>query len=140
MNCDSSIRPATMTDLGRLAEHDCHIRRKHLADAIAAGHVLLAKINGEFAGWLRWNLFWDNIPFLNMLFLPEPYRGHGLGRRLVAEWEARMRNDGFPGVMTSTQADEDAQHFYRKLGYTDCGCLFPPGQIAAELFLYKKLR
>ena len=24
-------------------------------------------------------------------------------------------------VLTSTQVDEDAQHFYRKLGYKDCG-------------------
>ena len=26
-------------------------------------------------------------------------------------------------VLTSTQVDEDAQHFYRKLGYKDCGRL-----------------
>ena len=32
------------------------------------------------------------------------------------------------------------QHFYRKLGYTDCGCLFPHGQAAAELFLQKQLQ
>ena len=25
------------------------------------------------------------------------------------------------GLMTSTQVDEEAQHFYRKLGYKDCG-------------------
>ena len=24
-------------------------------------------------------------------------------------------------ALTSTRADEDAQHFYRKLGYKDCG-------------------
>ena len=24
-------------------------------------------------------------------------------------------------IMTSTQVDEEAQHFYRKLGYKDCG-------------------
>ena len=24
-------------------------------------------------------------------------------------------------VMTSTQVDEDSQHFYRKIGYKECG-------------------
>ena len=30
---------------------------------------------------------------------------------------------GYGMVLTSTQVDEDAQHFYRKLGYKDCGGL-----------------
>ena len=34
-----------------------------------------------------------------------------------------MRAQGFHAVMTSTRADETAQHFYRKLGYRDCGGL-----------------
>ena len=29
-------------------------------------------------------------------------------------WEAEMKNQGFCMVMTSTQVDESAQHFYRK--------------------------
>lgn len=41
-------------------------------------------------------------------------------------------------VLTSTQVDEDAQQFYRKRGYADCGALNLPGQ-AAELFLRKSL-
>ena len=32
-----------------------------------------------------------------------------------------MRAEGFEMVMTSTQVDENAQHFYRKIGYKDCG-------------------
>ena len=35
--------------------------------------------------------------------------------------ETEMKNQGFGLVMTSTQVDESAQHFYRKLGYKDCG-------------------
>lgn len=32
-----------------------------------------------------------------------------------------MKAQGYGMVLTSTQVDEDAQHFYRKLGYKDCG-------------------
>lgn len=41
----------------------------------------------------------------------------------MIHWENEMRSLGFKMVMTSTQADEQAQHFYRKLGYVDRGCL-----------------
>ena len=33
----------------------------------------------------------------------------------------KMSSQGYGMLMTSTQVDEDAQHFYRKLGYKDCG-------------------
>ena len=32
-----------------------------------------------------------------------------------------MKSQGYGMLMTSTQIDEEAQHFYRKLGYKDCG-------------------
>ena len=72
-------------------------------------------------GILRWNLFWDLIPFCTLLYIPEDRRGQGCGRRLMARWEREMAVQGFDMVMTSTQSDETAQHFYRKLGYRDCG-------------------
>jgi hypothetical protein len=40
--------------------------------------------------------------------------------------------------MTSSLSAESAQHFYRKLGYTDAGCLFLPGE-SAEIFFLKQL-
>ncbi len=49
-----------------------------------------------------------------------------------------MKQKGFNMVMTSTQADEGAQHFYRKLGYQDAGCLLLDTQ-PLEIFLTKPL-
>ncbi|MNW67820.1 hypothetical protein D3C74_464690 [compost metagenome] len=34
-----------------------------------------------------------------------------------------MKQKGFEMVMTSTLSNERAQHFYRKLGFRDAGCL-----------------
>ena len=39
--------------------------------------------NNNFIGWLRFNLFWDNIPFLNMLYFLEEYRRKGYGKQLL---------------------------------------------------------
>ena len=94
--------------------------------------------DGSFAGFLRYGLFWDSIPFMNLLFLLEEYRNQGIGTALVAFWEDRMRKEGFSRVMTSTQSDESAQHFYRKLGYMDTGALVLPEQ-PMEIILRKEL-
>ena len=82
-------------------------------------------VDGNFVGWLRWNLFWDEIPFMNMLYFLEEYRGKGYGTQMVKFWESEMVKLGYDKVMTSSQANEFAQHFYRKLGYQDAGSFFP---------------
>lgn len=104
------------------------------------GYVLLEK--GKVAGLMRYNLFWDSIPFCTMLYIDSDYRHQGLGKALMAHWEADMKHQGHGMVLTSTQADEDAQHFYRKLGYQDCGGLIltvPGYQQPTELFFAKQV-
>lgn len=93
-------------------------------------------------GVMRYNLFWDNTPFLTFLYFNELYRGKGYGKRAMEFWESEMRNLGYKVVMTSTQIDEQAQHFYRKLGYVDRGGLFldnTPLEQPQELFMLKIL-
>ena len=72
-------------------------------------------------GLLRYNLFWDNTPFCTLLFVDQNHRKKGCGKMLMEHWEADMKAQGYGMLLTSTQVDEDAQHFYRKLGYKDCG-------------------
>ena len=83
------------------------------------GYVLLDE--DKIAGVLRYNLFWDNTPFCTLLYIEEASRGKGCGKQLMEHWENAMKAQGYGMLMTSTQIDEDAQHFYRKLGYKDCG-------------------
>lgn len=133
-----TIRYAVSEDIETLAPYDHHIAREELEESIRRRWVL-AMLDGKgLAGWLRWNLFWDNTPFMNMLFLLEGCRGKGLGRQLVGFWEREMAAQGYREVLTSTLSDEPAQHFYRRLGYRDCGCLLLPGE-ALEIFLRKGL-
>jgi ribosomal protein S18 acetylase RimI-like enzyme len=74
-------------------------------------------------GIMRYNLFWDNTPFLTLIYIDEPCQGKRFGETAMLHWENEMRGLGYKMVMTSTQSDEQAQHFYRKLGYVDRGCL-----------------
>jgi len=74
-------------------------------------------------GIMRYNLFWDNIPFLNLIRVQEVYHKKGFGRAGMMYWESEMNALGYKFVLTSTQSDEQAQHFYRKIGYKECGSL-----------------
>jgi ribosomal protein S18 acetylase RimI-like enzyme len=89
-------------------------------------------------GVMRYNLFWDNTPFLTMIYLIEPYRRKGFGRKAMQYWENEMRDLGYKIVMLSTQVNEEAQHFYRKLGYKDNGGIFLDTQ-PEELIMMKVL-
>ena len=132
------IRYAGPGDIEMVSEYDMHVSREELKNAAAMKRIILLFIDGEYAGWLRFNLFWDNIPFMNLLYIFEEHRGKGYGRELVGFWEHEMAGQGFKFVMTSTQSDEEAQFFYRKLGYTDRGALVLPNE-PLEIFFYKKL-
>jgi len=56
--------------------------------------------------------------------------------------EQEMRVLGYKMVMTSTQVNEEAQHFYRKLGYVEKGSLSfdnTPLTQPLEMFMMKSL-
>lgn len=133
-----TIRYASEADLEALAAHDRHIAREELAESIRRQRVLVMLDGGALAGWLRYNLFWDNTPFMNMLYLLEGRRGQGLGGQLTAFWEREMQARGYTEVLTSTLSNEGAQHFYRAHGYVDCGSLLLPGE-PLEIFFIKRL-
>jgi len=82
------------------------------------GYVLLE--NDSPVGLLRYNLFWDNIPFCTMLFTDEKVQSKGYGSMLMNYWEEDMKKQEYGMLLTSTCVDETAQHFYRKLEYKDC--------------------
>ena len=93
-------------------------------------------------GILRYNLFWDNTPFLSLIYFKEHYRRKEFGKKAMLYWEKEMRTLGYKMVMTSTQVNEDSQHFYRKLGYKDAGCLvldIPGYEQPLEMFMVKSL-
>lgn len=138
-NNSLKIRLAEECDFEILSRNDKHVSAEMLKKKISDKNILIAEKNGEFAGWLRYNLFWDEMPFMNMLFVIEKFRGTGIGRELVRNWEKMMSEQGYKFLLTSTQANEYSQHFYRKLGYSDLGGFFPFGE-EYEIILGKRLQ
>jgi GNAT superfamily N-acetyltransferase len=76
--------------------------------------------------------FWGRTLFqwlhVEMLFVPEPLRGLGVGSALMASAEAHARARGCRGAHVETFSFQAAP-FYRKLGFSVFGVLedSPPG-------------
>ena len=145
------IELAQKKDKQKIAKLDRHIPSYRLDECILDGMVYVLKddsiktsgqnhcLKDPVVGVLRYSLFWQTIPFLDLLFLDEAYRNRGFGTEMMHQWERAMNLSGYQYVMTSTQADEDAWRFYEKLGYCKTGGFFPPEQEAEEWIYMKKL-
>ncbi|GKS13347.1 N-acetyltransferase [Paenibacillus chitinolyticus] len=133
------IVSAADSDFDYLRDRDSHIQESLILPKIRNKEIyMLRNEENVNIGWMRYGYFWDNTPFMNMLWIDEPYRGGGFGKEVVLFWEKEMTQRGFKLVMTSTLANEEAQHFYRKLGYRDAGCLLLENE-PLEIIMTKRL-
>lgn len=105
------IRRAVPQDESFWLSLDEHISRSDLADKISAGACYVLVVAGDNAGILRYGLFWDNVPFCNMLVVAPGYRGRGFGSAMMRRWERDMADLGYCAALTSTRADETARFF-----------------------------
>lgn len=137
-----TIRYANLSDNDFWFKLDKHLSIHEFSNKVKLKQCYILLENDSPIGILRYNLFWDNIPFCTMLYISDNYQSKGYGSKLLTHWENEMKNNGYDLVLTSTQVDEQAQHFYRKLGYKDCGGILfniPNHAQPMELFLFKSL-
>ncbi len=122
-------------DLDYLEERD-HIGRETIGQKIARREFIVAHRDDQRVGFLRYNYFWDDMPFMNLLWVQEELRSKGFGTRLISFWEEEMRKLGYDSIMTSTlSTNVRAQLLYRRFGYEDSGSLLIPGDPLEILFL-----
>ena len=137
-----SVRYALDKDNDFWFSLDRHISKQEYSRKVRDKQAYVLSSEGKLAAILRYSLFWDSIPFCNLLFVKESEQRKGYGRLLMTYWEEDMKARGYKLVMTSTQSDENAQHFYRSIGYQDCGSLtfpFPGFEQPLELILAKTI-
>jgi len=119
----AKLHTAGVSDLDALKQYDRHISDNALSNAVEQNRCFIITVNDQPVGSMRYSLFWDIIPFLNLIYLDDFARRRGIGRQAMEQWEQHMKEAGYGVVMLSTQSDEDSQHFYRALGYRESGCL-----------------
>ena len=133
------IRLAAGEDKQQILRYDNHIPQNQVEACIRNQRMVVLQNEKKIAGVLRYSLFWQTIPFLDLLYIDEACRGKGYGSRMMAHWEDTMGRMGYKYVMLSTQEDENAKYFYEKLGYRRIGAFLPPEQEALEIMYLKEL-
>ena len=95
-------------------------------NAAAAGHhdarMLSVAVHGD-DGDLRAGLYgwtWGGCGYIELFWVREDERGHGLGARVLAAAEAEIVRRGCDRVALSTHSFQ-APGFYARFGYTECG-------------------
>ena len=138
-----AVRYAVEEDIIYWRGLDPHITEAELRRKIAGLRGYVLENDHVPIGVMRYNLFWDSIPCLTMMYFEAAWRRKGCGTLAMRHWEKELCAKGYRYAMISTQADEEAQFFYRKMGYKDNGCLFfslPGIEQPPELMMIKQIR
>ena len=132
------IRLADNNDKQAVIKYDSHVHPNKVGECIGNSLVYVLCEEKKIVGILRYSLFWQTIPFLDLLYIDEAYRRKGYGRQMMEHWESAMQTMEYKYVMLSTQEDEMAKFFYEKLGYRRIGAFLPPEQDADEIMYVKE--
>ena len=133
------LRPAKLTDIDFLSCHPARPVPATVSAQIRDGRLRIIEVDGEPIGFIKFCSLWEDLPFLEVIYILPPRRKFGFGREALRLWEAEMAELKFDFVLTSTRSDEHAQHFWRHIGYSDCGVL-TWGDNPSEIFMQRDIR
>jgi GNAT superfamily N-acetyltransferase len=122
-----------------LVAHDRHVYENWVRRCISLGEYFVAELDGTPVGFLRFSWFWGTVPYMEMIQVAPERRQSGIGRALVAHWEAAMREKGATLLMASSVSDEpEPQAWHRKNGFWEAGRItFGSLQPIPEVFFIK---
>ena len=121
MNQSTHIRLARKEDLDQITKSELAIGAGVIEKKIEMGEVIVTDDGGQITGILRFSWFWDYLPFINYLWVEEGFRHEKRASRMIQKLEEITEGKNYQTILTSTQADETAQNFYRKIGFEDAG-------------------
>ena len=132
------LRAAEDTDLAFLRSFTSGPRDEQLRAQVRDGRLRIIESSEGAVGFIKFYILWEVLPFIEVIIVRDDCRGRGIGRAAIREWEAEMSLRSFQRAIVSTQADETAQYFWRRIGYQDCGYLALPGR-PVELFMHRNI-
>ncbi len=120
-----------MIDIGFAQENDLEdiltidnwLDHEKATTKIRLQEIIIMRQAHQIIGMLRFSYFWDQIPFINLLWIEPSMRNQRCGTQMLTWFEEHMKHENHRNIMTSSLASESGQHFFRKQGFEDCGSL-----------------
>ena len=117
------VRAATENDFAFVSQDgylpDAVVKRK-----VADGDAFVAFRDGQPVGYLRLEWLWSKLPYIELVWVLDPYRRAGVGRALLTCTEAEVASRGHATLLSSSQTDEpEPQAWHRRMGFEECGVL-----------------
>jgi len=121
MNESTHIRLAVKNDVDQVKRNELTIAGDVIETKIELGEVIVADDDRQITGILRFSWFWDYLPFISYIWVKEGFRNEYRASKMIKKLEEITAGRNYQRIMTSTQADETAQNFYRAVGFEDAG-------------------
>ena len=102
----AELTVATEADIQDIYAFDNEFLHERLAECIKENRVFVLRSRGGIFGVMRYNLFLESLPCLDVLILDSAYIKKGYVQKMMDYWEFRMRELGYGYVMITMFADQ----------------------------------
>ncbi|AZN40955.1 GNAT family N-acetyltransferase [Paenibacillus albus] len=92
------------------------LERDEYDDTPESCHHFVVKDNGKAVAAGRWKEYEPGVAKMQRIAVLLPYRGHGIGKKLIEVMEQDAKASGYSAAFLGAQCT--AEGFYQKLGYS----------------------
>jgi len=75
----------------------------YLKSRINDGMAFIARDKDDVCGFLIYNIWWGNCPFIELIKVRQPYQRQGVGTQLLNHAKQDLRLKGFKKLVSSTE-------------------------------------
>lgn len=133
------VQKANIDEFEICKSYDQLLPSNKLKEKLQEGYIFLLKDKDNIVGYLRWDLFWNRIPYICLIKLIENHRGQGLGKTLLNAFEQHARNINKSFIISSSQANEPRpQNWHKQEGFREIGILSTLNEDGSDEIFYRK--
>lgn len=140
------IRFATLKDFNQVRLFDPHskyIDPEKIRQKLKNEEIIIATINSEIIGIIKFSYFWATRPFLDLIWIKENQRNKGIGKELLNYLENYLTSEKHNYLFSSAEEkDKEAILWHKKNDFIETGkvkCLNLPHDKTPEIFFYKRI-
>ncbi len=134
----STIDFAKNDDLDYLKKVDVNINEPFIKRSFVNKEYIIAKIEEEHVGYLRFEFFWSIHPFISVMRISTQHQRKGIGSSILSFLENHLRKQEYKYLISSSDCNIGI-NWHKKNNFKEIGKLTFPEQEEKEIFFVKNL-